>query len=166
MLRWEVSDHLGCFRFLCESWTRLFYDVLSAWCDAAHGFWDRAIANSSALRFAIHSNHIMGTAHILGISAGTLFIDLQQFYDCVDLALLMRACDVIGYPRIPLLLLVQAFLGPRTLRADGHHSNQIPVSNGFGCRLISSKPLGQSFAASCLTGPPHSLSEARCITVC
>ena len=27
--------------------------------------------------------------------------------------------------------MVQAFLGPRTLTADGHHSDQIPVSNGL-----------------------------------
>ena len=38
-------------------------------------------------------------------------IDLQKFYDSVDLVLLMRACGVLGYPRIPLLLLVQAFWG-------------------------------------------------------
>ena len=29
---------------------RLFYGELSAWCDSAHGFWDRAIASCSALR--------------------------------------------------------------------------------------------------------------------
>ena len=110
---------------------RLFNDELSAWCHAAHGFWDRAIANSSALRSAIHSNLMMETAHIMGISAGIFFIDLQKFYDSVDLVLLMRACGVLGYPRIPLLLLVQAFLGPLTLRADGHHSNQVPVSQGL-----------------------------------
>ena len=38
--------------------------------DAAHGFRDRAIANSSALRSAIHSNSMMETAHILGIGVG------------------------------------------------------------------------------------------------
>ena len=110
---------------------RLFYDELSACCDAAHGFWDRAIANSSALRSATHSNLMMETAHILGISAGILFVDLQKFYDSVDLVLLVKACEVLGYPRIPLLLLVQAFLGPRALRADGRRSGQIPVSGGL-----------------------------------
>ena len=54
---------------------------------------------------------MMETAHSLGIGAGILFIDLQKFYESVDLVMLMRACDVLGYPRIPLLLLVQAFLG-------------------------------------------------------
>ena len=38
---------------------------------------------------------------------------------------------MLEYPRISLLLLVQAFLEPRTLSADGHHSEQIPVSNGL-----------------------------------
>ena len=67
----------------------------------------------------------------MGVIAGILSIDLQKFYDSVDLVLLMRACGVLGHPRIPLLLLVQAFLVQRTLRADGHHSNQVPVSNGL-----------------------------------
>ena len=74
---------------------------------------------------------MMETAHIMGISAGILFIDLQKFCDSVDLVLLIKACSVLECPRIPLLLLVQAFLGPRTLRADGHHSEQIPVSYGM-----------------------------------
>ena len=58
-------------------------------------------------------------------------IDLQIFCDSVDLVLLIKACSVLEYPRIPLLLLVQAFSGLRTLRADGHHSEQILVSNGL-----------------------------------
>ena len=80
---------------------RLFHHELSAWCDAAHGFWDRAIANSSALRAATHTNLMMETAHIMGISAGTLFIDLPKFYDGVDLILLVRACEVLVLPTYP-----------------------------------------------------------------
>ena len=72
----------------------------------------------------------METAHIMGIIAGILFIDLEKFYDSVDLVLLIKACNGLEYPRIPLLF-VQAFLGPRTLRADGHQSEQIPVANGL-----------------------------------
>ena len=67
----------------------------------------------------------------MGISAGILFIALQKFYDSVDLVLLIKACNGLDYPRVPLLLLVQAFVGPRTLRADGHHNEQIPVANGL-----------------------------------
>ena len=88
---------------------RLFYGDLSAWCDSAHGFWDCAIANCSALRSAIHTSLMMETAPIMGISAGILFIDLQKFYDSVDLVFLIKACSVLEYPRIPLLLLAQAF---------------------------------------------------------
>ena len=51
----------------------------------------------------------------MGVSAGILFIELQTFYDSVDLVLLIKACSVLESPRIPLLLLVQAFWGPRTL---------------------------------------------------
>ena len=53
------------------------------------------------------------------------------FFDTDDSVLLMRACRVLEYPRVPLVLLVQAFLGPRTRRADGHHSALILVSNGL-----------------------------------
>ena len=82
---------------------RLFYGELSAWCDSAHGFWDRAIANCSALRSAIHTSLMMETAHIIGISAGILFIDPQKLYDSADLALLIKACNGIEYLLIPLL---------------------------------------------------------------
>ena len=81
---------------------RLFYGELSAWCDSVDGFWDRAIANSSAPRSAIHTSLKMEAAHFMGISAGFLVIDLQKIYDGVDLVLLMRACRVLEYPRIPL----------------------------------------------------------------
>ena len=91
---------------------RLFCGELSAWCDFAHGFWDRAIANCSAQRSAIHTSLMMERAHTVGVSAGILFIDLQTFYDSVDLVLLIKACSVLEFPRIPLLLLVQAFWGP------------------------------------------------------
>ena len=88
---------------------QLFYGELSAWCGFAHGFWDRAIAGCSALRSAIHTSLMMETAQIMGISAGILFIDLQKFYDSVDVVLLIKACSVLENPQIPLLLLVQAF---------------------------------------------------------
>ena len=90
---------------------RLFYGELSAWCDSAHGFWDRAIANCSGPRSANHTILMMETVHIMGISAGILFIDPQKFYDSVDLVLLIKACNGLEYPWIPLLLLGQAFFG-------------------------------------------------------
>ena len=90
---------------------RLFHGELSAWCDSAHGFWDRAIATCSALLSAIHTSLMMETAHIMGIGAGILFIDFQKFYDNVDLVLLIKTCTGLEYPRIPLLLLVQAVFG-------------------------------------------------------
>ena len=51
---------------------RLFHGEFSVRCDSAHGFWDRAIANSGALRSAIHTSLMMETAHIMGTSAGLL----------------------------------------------------------------------------------------------
>ena len=56
-------------------------------------------------------------------------LTFRIFYDTVDLLLHIKAWS--GLSRIPLLLLVQAFLGPRTLRADGHHSEQIAVADGL-----------------------------------
>ena len=88
---------------------RLSHGELSAWCDSVHGFWDRAISNCSAPRSAIHTSLMMEAAHIMGISAGILF--LQKFHESVDLVLLINACNGLECPRIPLLFLVQAFLG-------------------------------------------------------
>ena len=103
---------------------------------------------------------MMETAHIVAISAGILFIDLQKFYDSVDLVLLMKARRVHEYPRIPLLLLVQAFLGPLTLRADGHHSALIPVSNG----LVASSSQANHLARALLHRALHD-HHHRCLTL-
>ena len=69
---------IGLLPLLVRILDRLFYDQLSSLCDVARGFWDRAIAKSSAPRSAIHTNLMMETAHVRGISAGVLFIDLQK----------------------------------------------------------------------------------------
>ena len=135
---------------------RLFYGELSAWCDSAHGFWDRAIANRSAPRSAIHTSLMTETAPIMGISAGILFTDLPNIYDSVDLVLLIKACSVLEYPRTPLLLLVQAFSGPRT---DTCFS---PV----GGRVLTGKSLGQSVASSGPTRLSPPMPQALCLSVC
>ena len=128
---------------------RLFYGELSAWCDSAHGFWDGAIANCSALRFVIHTSLMMETV------LAFFFIDLQKLYDSVDLVLPIKACSVLEYPRIPLLLLVQAFLGPRTLRADGHHSEQIPDSHGLVAGSSQAKHLARALLHRALHDHHH-----------
>ena len=69
---------IGLLPTIVEFWIGCFYGELSARCDSALGFWDRAIANCSALRSAIHTSLIVETAYIMGISARILFIDLQK----------------------------------------------------------------------------------------
>ena len=110
---------------------RLFYGELSAWCDSAHGFWDRAIASCSA-----HVQpSMMETAHIMGISAAFFSSTFRNSTTVLTWFCPSKRCSVLEYPRIPLLMLLQAFSGPLTLRDDGHHREQIPVSHGLvaGC---------------------------------
>ena len=103
------NDQTACFPYLCEFRIVCFTVNFALGVDSAHGFWDRAIDNGSALRSAIHTSLMMETAHIMGIGAGIFFTDLQKFNDSVDFVLLIKACSVLEYPRIPLQLLVQAF---------------------------------------------------------
>ena len=128
---------------------RLFYGELSAWCDSAHGVWDRANANCSALCSAIDTNLMMETAHIMGISAGILFMDLQKIHDSVDLVLLIKACSVLEYPRIPLLLLVQAFWETSHIESRRTSQRTDTCFQWVGVRFFTGQSLGESFASSC-----------------
>ena len=138
---------------------RLFNNELSAQCDSAHGFWDRAIAKCSALRSAIHTSLMMEKAHIMGVGAGILFIDLQKFYDSVDLVLLIRACNGLEYPWIPLLLLVQAIMEPHTVRADAHLSGHIPVSDRLVAVSSQANHLGRALLHRALHDHHHRCPE-------
>eukprot|EP00972_Heterocapsa_arctica_P070006 10341554-Heterocapsa_arctica.AAC.1 len=57
---------------------------LSEWDAAKAGFWDAAVAGSSALRAAVWRNFLDESAGLLGAVVATAHIDIQKFYDSLD----------------------------------------------------------------------------------
>ena len=62
---------------------------------------DRLFYGERSARCVHHLHPMMETAHIMGINAGILFMDLQKFYDSVDLVLLMKSCRGLAIPTDP-----------------------------------------------------------------
>ena len=157
-------DQSACFPKSFELWIGCFTVNFLPGVILLMVFGDRAIANCSALRSAIHTSLMMETAHIVGISAGILFIDLQKIYS-VDLVLLIK-CSVLEYPRIPLLLRIQAFFGTSHFESRRTSQRTGTCFQRVGGRVLTGRSLGQSLASSCPTRPSPPMSQVGCFAVC
>eukprot|EP00974_Lingulodinium_polyedra_P012448 1202076-Lingulodinium_polyedra.AAC.1 len=94
----------------------------AAWCSERAGFWDTAVAGSSALQAALRRSLGADVARLLGDEASVALWDGEKFYDSLDLLDIVRAAEKQEYPADVLCLALQAHSGPRVLRAGGTYS--------------------------------------------
>lgn len=119
-----------------QLWGLLRAGLNSTWEAERAGFWDTAIAGSSALTTGLLRALLDEVAAVNGIAAASIYYDMEKFYDNISLVVLCRLALKLVYPALPLALSVQAYLGGRRLRADGCLSDEVHPSNslGAGCR--------------------------------
>ena len=112
-----------------------FADYGRDWSDAYHGFWDDAIAGSSALQASLRRSfdNEVAIGNKLDIANGLW--DLWKYYDTVDIVNLVNEALSVNFHPVPLFFCVLAYMSPRTLRADKCHSRFINVYNRIpqGC---------------------------------
>eukprot|EP00959_Pyramimonas_sp_CCMP1952_P180836 3781645-Pyramimonas_sp.AAC.1 len=73
---------------------------MQEWCAEKAGYWDAAIQGSSALRAALLSMPLDETsAKLKGSLYGTFYLDLEKFYDSVDLSILIQRAMQLDYPK-------------------------------------------------------------------
>eukprot|EP00959_Pyramimonas_sp_CCMP1952_P361813 7577282-Pyramimonas_sp.AAC.1 len=60
------------------------------WSDGLHDFWCTAMKGPSALSAALHRAFLDEPAVTMGLTVGTLLMDLAKFYDHVKLARLIE----------------------------------------------------------------------------
>ena len=83
------------------------------------GFWDTAVAGSSALQAALKRCLRSEAARLCGYTAIDILWDCEAFYDSLGLPEVCRMARQLQYPRLALALGMQAHAGIRLLSADG-----------------------------------------------
>ncbi|CAK0894219.1 unnamed protein product [Prorocentrum cordatum] len=128
----------------CEeraAWPWQFYLVL----EVLMGFWDTAVAGSSALSVAMHRLMRAEAAVQMGFHAAGIFYDAVNFYDNIDLDQLIEEASDLNYPLLPLAMAVQMYLAPRAIMAHSLFSDIFePASSmvaGCGQAVDLTRPL-------------------------
>ncbi|CAK0858693.1 unnamed protein product, partial [Prorocentrum cordatum] len=116
-------------------WSAARRPIVATWSKAAAGFWDTAVAGSSALRVAMHRLMRAEAATEMGFHAAGVFYDAANFYDNIGLDQLIEKASALQYPLLPLAMAVQMYLAPRAIMAHSLFSDIFEPANSMvaGC---------------------------------
>ncbi|CAK0827060.1 unnamed protein product, partial [Prorocentrum cordatum] len=99
---------------------------LTEWCDASAAHWDAAIRGSSAPQAALKTMVMDETrAHIGYNEQSNFLVDLEKFYDYMDLSLMIDQAMELDFPAVELYLCCLTYLAPRAIRAQGAYAEEI-----------------------------------------
>ncbi|CAK0878622.1 unnamed protein product, partial [Prorocentrum cordatum] len=116
-------------------WSAARRPIVATWSKAAAGFWDSAVAGSSALRVAMHRLMRAEAATEMGFHAAGVFYDAANFYDNIGLDQLIEKASALQYPLLSLAMAVQMYLAPRAIMAHRLFSDIFEPANSMvaGC---------------------------------
>ncbi|CAK0880231.1 unnamed protein product [Prorocentrum cordatum] len=116
-------------------WSAARRPIIATWSKEAAGFWDTAVAGSSALRVAMHRLMRAEAAVQMGFHAAGIFYDAANFYDNLGLDQLIEKAGDLNYPLLPLAMAVQMYLAPEAIMAHSLFSDIFEPANSMvaGC---------------------------------
>ncbi|CAK0812485.1 unnamed protein product, partial [Prorocentrum cordatum] len=116
-------------------WSAARRPIVATWSKAAAGFWDTAVAGSSALRVALHRLTRAKAATEMGFHAAGVFYDAVNFYDNIGLGQLIEKASDLQYPLLPLAMAVQMYIAPRAIMSHSLFSDMFEPANSMvaGC---------------------------------
>ncbi|CAK0889290.1 unnamed protein product [Prorocentrum cordatum] len=126
---------IGLMPMPCRIWSAARRPIVATWSKAAAGFWDTAVAGSSALRVATHRLMRAEAATEMGFHAAGVFYDAANFYDDIGLDQLIGKASALQCPLLPLAMAVQMYLAPRAIMAHNLFSDIFEPANSMvaGC---------------------------------
>jgi hypothetical protein len=102
---------------LYRLWCKLRKPLVVEWESKSVGFWDRAIAGSSALQAALVRELRHEIANQVGACTGGVYFDMAKFYDSLQTDIVLEKAAGLGFPPMVLYLALMVHMAPRFLRA-------------------------------------------------
>ncbi|CAK0907038.1 unnamed protein product, partial [Prorocentrum cordatum] len=122
---------IGLLPLLAKCWSCTRATVTDEWSGALEQHWDMAIGGSSALRAALCLSVLDGSAVAMGFCAIAALVDLERFFDSIDLIALLEVAGQGAFSAVVVSLGAQAYLAPRRLRRHGWCSGQISAERSI-----------------------------------
>ena len=119
---------------------KLSKSAVQDWDAEHHGFWDTAIAGSSALKAAVARRLMAERAVALGQAALELMFDIEKFYDSIDIVLLVQESIRMEYPVHEMLNGLVAHRLPRVIKVGNDVSLPVDIRASIlqGCMRSNS----------------------------
>ena len=132
--------------WLIRLWTQLRDAPTREWTSKHAGFWDQAVAGSSALKVALSRLVDDEIAQTLGTHTGCLYTDIKEFYDYLCLVKTLKAALDLGFPASIAVLSFSSYQGVRFLQGPDGCSLPLQATRG----IITGDKNSNNFARAAL----------------
>ncbi|CAK0889237.1 unnamed protein product, partial [Prorocentrum cordatum] len=117
-------------------WGRMTKAAMAQWCDKRAGHWGAAVRGSSALQAALLTVVLDEARARAGVAEqSNVLMDVEKFYDYIDLALMIHKGISLEVPPVELYLCCLTCLAPRVVKSHGAFSSTITPNGSIlpGC---------------------------------
>ena len=133
----DIERPISLTSVLYRTWCRLRWDKLRPWqCSIGHKLtWERSVPGTHVLQVALTRLLKCEVGRATGKHVVSLLVDLQCFYDSVELERLLGAWEPLDFPPALMNMIYEVYSGPRLLQAEQVTSRPVTCSKGIlaGC---------------------------------
>ena len=115
------------------------------WDQTRPSWWDSAIAGSSALRAAVWRSFLDETAGLMQACVATAYIEIEKFYDSLDLVKLLGKLIDLEFPPLQLCLHVQMHVAGRVILNDKCCSEVVHITRSILAGCTSSNSMARGY---------------------
>ena len=135
----EIERPISLTSVLYRTWCKLRWDKLKHWqCNIGQRLpWERGVPGTQVLHVALMRLLKCEVSRAVDRRVISLLIDLQCFYDSVELAQLLHLWEPLDFPGVHMNFLYEIYSGPRLLQAEQVTSSPVHCKKGIlaGCPM-------------------------------
>ena len=135
----DIERPISLTSVLYRTWCKLRWDKLKHWqCSVGHRLpWERSMPGTQVMHVALMRLLKCEVSRAVNRHVISLLIDLQCFYDSVDLASLLELWEPLDFPAVQMNFLYEVYSGPRLLQAEQVTSSPVHCKKGIlaGCPM-------------------------------
>ena len=133
----EIERPISLTSVMYRTWCRLRWDKLRSWQTSIGQRlpWERSLPGTQVLQVALMRLLKCEVGRATGRQVVSLLIDLQCFYDSVQLEQLLHLWEPLDFPPARMNMIYEVYSGPRLLQAEGVTSTAVHCERGMlaGC---------------------------------
>ena len=135
----DIERPISLTSVLYRTWCKLRWDKLKHWQSSIGQRlpWERSIPGTQVLHVALMRLLKCEVSRAVDTHVISLLIDLQCFYDSVELEQLLHLWEPLDYPAVHMNFLYKVYSGPRLLQAEQVTSSPVHCRKGIlaGCPM-------------------------------